>query len=106
MSLIKERDKIILKKFQELLRSGKDYSVESMCNEVGKHVFMEGVSIVAIINRHYREAITKEMVEYVNSLKCSRDEEIKLFSKRFGVCRRESILIIRYIRRKKNGRAD
>jgi hypothetical protein len=99
MSLVKERHKKIIEKFQELLRSGKDYTVNSMCHEAGKVVYIEGESVKKIINRHYQQIINQEMVDFLNNLECNRQEEIKQFSEKFDVCRRESILLIRYLRR-------
>lgn len=104
MSYVKERHKKVLDKFQELLRSGKDYSVKYMYEEAGKAVYIDGRSVEKIVNTHYNSIITDAMVGFLHSLDCPRVEEIKRFSKEFNVCRRESILIIRYIRRRKNGR--
>lgn len=100
MSLTKERHKIVLDKFQDLLRSGKDYTVQHMYSEAAKEVTFEGVSIQQIINKHYNESITQEMIDYIKNLTCPRKEEIQSFSEKFKVCRRESILLIRYIRRR------
>jgi hypothetical protein len=103
MSLVKERHRIIVEKFHELLRSGKDYSVKYMCEEAGKAVYMGYYHTMKIINDHYQEIITQEMRDFLNNLECTREEELKQFSDKFDVCRRESILLIRYIRRNGKG---
>jgi late competence protein required for DNA uptake (superfamily II DNA/RNA helicase) len=92
MSLVKERHRIVLSKFQELLRSGKDYGVKYMYDEAGKVVFIEGISVMRIINKHYKDVINQDMVDYFHQLDCSREEKIKQFSDKFEVCIRESIL--------------
>lgn len=100
MIAINERNKVVIAKFQELLRSGKDYSVESMYNEAGRIVYIKGISVKSIIQNHYKKVITQEMIDYLNDIKCCREDEIESFSDKFNVCRRESILLIRYIRRR------
>lgn len=100
MTMIKERHKVVINKFQELLRCGKDYSVMYMYEEAGKEVYMKGYSTVRVINRYYSEIITQEMIDFVSNLTCKRKDEIEQFAKRFNVCTRESVLLIRYIRRR------
>ena len=99
MDGIKERHKVAIIKFQKLLRSGKDYSVKYMYDEVGKVVYMQERAVQRIINYYYQEVITKEMIDFLHSLNCDRKKEIEVFAQEFNVCTRESILLIRYIRR-------
>ena len=98
MTGIKERHKIAVERFQELLRSGKDYTVEHMYSEVGKAVYIKSSSVPKIIRKYYQQIISPEMICFITTSEYSRKEEIDQFSVKFGVCKRESILLIRYIR--------
>jgi hypothetical protein len=103
MAEMNERHKVIIEKFQELLRSGKDYSVKYMYDEAGAIVYVKGGSVPQIINKHYHQIVSPEMIGYIRALNlcgATRKEEVILFSKKFEVCIRESILLIRYIRRR------
>lgn len=94
-----QKEKVIIREFHRLLRSGKDYSTESMYEEVGKKYFIEGGTVGAIIRRHYREQITEEMRIFVqaNNNPCF-DTLLKLFCFEFGLCKREGRLILGYLR--------
>jgi len=91
----------VINKFQSLLRSGMDYDVDSMYEEAGNAVCIVGVSARRIVNNYYKGIINKEMLDFVKGLECSHPEKVKLFSKRFGTCERESRLLIRYVKRAK-----
>lgn len=96
-----EKEKIVLKEFQRLLRSGKDFSTNSMYEDAGKKVFLEGETAGNIIRKHYREQIksNSEMVSFVAENKDLKIQFLmKVFSAKFKVCERESRLIIGYIR--------
>jgi hypothetical protein len=100
MAELKERHKVAINKFIELLRSGKDYGVDHMYSEAGKVSYISFKSVERVVNKYYGEVITQDMINFVNRFSCSREESIKQFSEKFNVCRRESILLIRYIRRR------
>lgn len=94
----KERDSEIIKSFEKLLRSGKDYTVNYMYNEAGKVFFLSYKTVETIINNHYRDLITQDMKDFVVSLSCNSKEKVSRFSERFGLCKREAMLFIRYIK--------
>lgn len=87
----------LIAKFQELLRCGKDYSVDSMYKEAGDKVYLSSKRAKDIINTHYRSLITEDMVQFVSSLNCSFHDKIKHFSVEFEVCEREARLLIGYV---------
>jgi len=94
-----EKEKIVLKEFQRLLRSGKDYSTISMYKDAGAKCFLEAARAGRIVNHHYQKLISEDMREFVqvnNSLKF--DALKKEFAVKFKLCQRESRLIIGYIR--------
>lgn len=101
MKISEKREKIIINKFQSLLRSGKDYTNDYMYNEAANMVFMHAQSARRIINRFYQGVINHEMIDFVNKAKGKHIEKVNAFSDRFNVCERESRLIIRYIKRMK-----
>jgi hypothetical protein len=97
-----EKKALVLKNFQKLLRSGKDYTTESMYEEAGKPCFVSGKRAGEMIKDHYRLIISENMVNCFSSIKDkTRPERIDIFSKQFNLCRRESRLIIWYIMRKR-----
>ena len=96
-----EKEKIVLKEFQRLLRSGKDLSVNSMYEDAGKKVYLEGATAGNIIRRHYRMKIESksEMTNFVSQNKGLKFNALmKDFARIFKVCERESRLMIGYIR--------
>jgi len=98
-----QKQSIVLKRFHQLLRSGKDYSTTWMYRESGKPCFIAEKRVAAIINSHYHGIISKEMVTCLSGLEnISRNEQIEAFSKEFKLCEREARLIIRYIKMNKN----
>ena len=99
MSETKERK--VINKFQSLLRSGKDFDVESMYEEAGQTVCIVGRSAGRIVKKYYRGIVNQEMIVFVSGLRCSHYQKIKLFSFEFDICERESRLLIRYIKRGK-----
>jgi len=99
-----KKEQVLINKFQSLLRSGKDFDVESMCKEAGEHVFISLVTARQIINKYYRSLITKDMIGYIESLECKPIEQIDLFAEKFNVCVRESRLLIRYIKMRRDER--
>ena len=101
MGATKKRHEVALKEFHRLLRSGNDYTVSYMSKKASKLAFIEAGTIERVVNKHYQKIISDEMVEFINNSNCSKKKEIKLFSERFEICKRESILIIRYIKRRK-----
>lgn len=96
-----EKEKVILKEFQRLLRSGRNYNAESMYKNAGAKCFLEGATAGNIVRRHYRDQIKSkpEMIEFINQNENLKfDILMKEFAKKFKVCERESRLIIGYIR--------
>jgi hypothetical protein len=96
-----EKEKIVLKEFQRLLRSGKDLSANSMYEDAGKKVFLEGPTAGNIIRKHYRKQIQSnvDMITFVQEHESLRFNDLmKEFAITFKVCERESRLIIGYIR--------
>lgn len=93
------KEKIILKEFHRLLRSGKDYSTNSMYREAGTKCFLEGPTAGNIIRKYYRKQITEEMRTLVETNSDSDfNTLLKTFCCRFGLCEREGRLILGYIR--------
>lgn len=96
------KEKDVLKAFHKLLRSGKDFSTESMYEEAGSKCYLTAGSAGNIIRKHYKSIITNEMKSFLSSMNGTKHEEkIRLFVKEFDFCKRESRLIIRYIKRSK-----
>lgn len=105
MIMYRKKEKAVISKFKSLLRCGMDYSVDHMYSEAGKKAFITGASARTIINRHYREQVTQEMINCVKEINCTdrvTTKEKRIFSNRFNVCMREATLLIRYIKRRKN----
>lgn len=106
-TLIKER--VAIKEFQRLLRSGKDFSANSMYSDAGKLVFLEGETVGNIVRDHYRKIIreNKSMYDFVKehselSFRCLMEQ----FALKFKVCKRESRFMIKYIRYMKEPQAE
>jgi hypothetical protein len=96
------KQKIVIDRFHQLLRSGKDYETNYMYKEAGRPAYMTEEGAGKIIRTYYRGLITEKMVNCVSvSEEKSRNDQIKVFSAQFKLCERESRLIIRYIRRRK-----
>lgn len=100
-SIKKERDQVLISKFQSLLRSGKDYSVNAMYEEAGRKVFISHLRARDIINRYYKGVVSQDMIDYAESLECNHNGKVRLFSKKFKVCEREARLLIRYVQWRK-----
>lgn len=99
-TIAKEKD--VLKAFHKLLRSGKDFSTSFMYEESGSKCYLTAGSAGNIIRKHYQSIITDEMKIFLSGMNGSRHEEkIRLFIEEFEFCKRESRLIIRYIKRSK-----
>ena len=94
-----QRKELLIKRFKKLLRSDEDLRVEYMCERSASGLYYTTGTAMKIINAHYQEVITDKMKDFVNNLDCKRKEEVKMFGEEFSYCDRESILIIRYIRR-------
>ena len=103
MSTLNRKAKLI-KRFKNLLRSGEDLTVEYMCQKAATGLYYTTGTAMKIINEHYNsDVITDRMREFVaNFEKCGRKKQIKMFSEEFLFCPRESVLIMRYIRRNGN----
>lgn len=96
------KQKIVIDRFHQLLRSGKDYTTNYMYQEAGKPAFMSEEGAGAIIRSYYRGIINEKMVTCVSELENNtRNERVEIFSKKFRLCEREARLMIRYIRRRK-----
>lgn len=98
-----EKQKIIVKEFQRLLRSGKDFTTKYMYGDAGKKCFLTAVTAGHIIQKYYKDPanklITEEMREFVKENKSVKFESLlKLFCEKFRVCKREGRLILGYIR--------
>jgi hypothetical protein len=97
-----QKDKDVVKAFQKLLRCGKDYEVVSMYKEAGEKYYLTAGTTGHIVRRHYKSIITDEMKSFVLQMNGAKHEEkINLFVEKFDLIRRESRLIIRYIKRGK-----
>ena len=97
-----EKEKDVLRVFHKLLRCGKDYSTSSMYEEAGSKCYLTAGSAGNLIRRHYKSIITNEMKFFVTGLNgVKHEEKIKMFVSEFKFCKRESRLIIRYIKRGK-----
>lgn len=101
MSLRQKRERIIINKFQSMLRSGFDYKVSAMYEEAGKLAFIQAETAKRTIRNYYKGLITQEMTVFVYRHNCNPQKLIELFSNEFNVCLRESRLLIRYIKRSK-----
>lgn len=98
-----DKEKAILKIFHRLLRSGKDYTTKYMHEEAGRECFLTGESAGQIVRKYYRKTITPEMKQYFNGLNGeSHDKKIDMFRCKFRLCKRESRLIIYFIKRSKS----
>jgi hypothetical protein len=96
------KEKDVLRAFQKLLRSGWDYTTQSMYEDAGKKCYLAPGSAGNIVRKHYKTIITKEMKSFLFSMNGTKHEEkIRLFMVEFDFCKRESRLIIRYIKRSK-----
>ncbi|MDD4972471.1 MAG: hypothetical protein PHT07_23825 [Paludibacter sp.] len=94
-----QKEKIILKEFQRLLRSGKDLSALSMYQDAGSKCFLEPATAGNIIRKHYRDTISYEMKMFViDRFDMKFNDLLKEFEVKFKLCKRESRLIIGYIR--------
>lgn len=96
-----KKERIVLKEFQRLLRSGRNYNSESMYRDAGAKCFLEGPTAGNIVRRHYRELIktNTEMTTFISENKNLKFGILmKEFAKKFKVCERESRLIIGYMR--------
>lgn len=110
-----EKEKLVLCRFHQLLRSDKDYTTDYMYEEAGKKAFLSIKKAGDIVRKHYRSIISEEMINFVHEKnksnemvnhyyahkKSTRTELVNLFSEKFNVCIRESRLIIRFIWRVK-----
>jgi len=96
----KLKEKIVIDKFKSSIRSGKDYDVKSIYEEIGNSVYVTGRRVQQIINDHYRTIVTVEMIDLVGGFNQVRrglkKQDIDLFSTKFNVCEREARLLIRY----------
>jgi len=94
-----KKERKVVKEFQKLLRSGKDYTTEFMYSEAGNIVFLASKSAGNIVRRFYKNSITPEMCQFISGLNgASHEEKVVMFSKKFGMCKREGRLIIRYLK--------
>lgn len=98
----KQKEKKVIQTFHKLLRSGKDYTTKWMYGEAGRPCFLTADSAGNLIRKYYKNTITEEMIEYLPKLNhLSHESAICQFAIHFDLCNRESRLIIRYIRRRK-----
>lgn len=97
----RRKERKVLREFQKILRSGRDYTTESMYREVSEKLdFLEPKTVGNIVRSHYRNRVTSEMIEFVENSNGNKHRElVECFSDEFGVCERESRLLIRYINR-------
>lgn len=95
----KTKQAVIIRRFHELLRSGKDYTTEYMYAEAGKKCFIQSGVAGAHVRNYYRGVITDEMKEFVKSIDTkSYDYIISKISEKYNLCVRESKYILRFIR--------
>ena len=96
-----DKENAVLKEFQRLLRSGRNYDAGSMYADAGARWFIAGPTAGNIVRRYYRKRLkdNPEMVTFVIENKSLNFKLLmKDFSKKFHICERESRLIIGYIR--------
>jgi len=94
-----QKEKIVIKEFHRLLRSGKDYTTNSMYTEAGAKCFLEGCTAGNIVRKYYQQQITEDMRMFVNANKELPFRVLmKDFSDYFNFCPRESRLILGYIK--------
>jgi len=99
----KEKQEIVLREFQKLLRSGKDYSTSYMYKEAGKPCYIGEMGAGDMVRNHYHGVITENMVTCIAGLEeKTRCERVEIFAKKFNYCAREARFIIRMIRRRQN----
>lgn len=94
-----EKQKIVVKEFQRLLRSGKDLTTNSMYEDAGKKCFLEWRTSGNMIRKYYRKMVTEEMQAFVkNNSALEFDALNKLFCAQFKVCKREGRYLIGFVR--------
>jgi len=98
-----EKQKIVVKEFQRLLRSGKDLTTTSMYEDAGKKCFLSGGTVGHIVQKYYNnpinKLITEEMRGFVRENESVKFESFyKLFCEKYKLCKREGRLILGYIR--------
>lgn len=99
-TIVKEKE--VLKRFRQLLRSGKDYSTNYMYSEAGKKCFLSAKTAGDIIRKEYKKGITEEMERYVAELSGeTHNKKVAAFGILFGLCNRESRYMINFIKTKK-----
>ena len=98
---INKRDKLVTE-FQELLRSGKDYTTHYMYDEAGKCCFLTAKSAGVLIREHYNDSvITEDMLKIISNLaNLPHNNKVKEVAEKFSICERESRLILRYAEKK------
>ncbi|MEN6621972.1 MAG: hypothetical protein ABFD50_10530 [Smithella sp.] len=96
-----KKHRIVVREFLKLVRSGKDYTTESMYREVADKLnFIEAKTVGNVIREHYKNMITGDMKEFLENMEGNPHEtKIQQFSVRYNVCTRESRLMIRYMGR-------
>ena len=99
MSAKQDKELAIVSRFQELLRSGKDYKVRYMYTESGKIAYITASAAKRIINNHYQRIVTDDMIDLLRSLAGRHQHKVRTFAKKYNLCERESRLLIRYIKR-------
>lgn len=98
----KEKQRRVVNSFQRMLRGKQDLTVSYMYTEAGRPCFLTAETAGNIVRKHYKEVITPEMKSFVKNLNgAPHEKKIESFSEKFGLCHRESRLIIRYIHRSK-----
>lgn len=107
---LRERNKRIIDRFHEELRSGKDLDVESIYTDIAEVFFISKRWVQQVVNSYYRDYISCDMIVFTLQLSGDMKEKIDKFSGVFGTCERESRLIIRYVKiianEKRNLRVD
>ena len=101
MNMQQKKERAVISTFQKLVRCGKDYDVDYMYGEAGKRAFLTQRGARNIINRYYQGVITAEMIRFVSEITGTAEEKAEQFMRKFNVCKREAILIIPYIKRKR-----
>lgn len=93
------KSKLVIELFQELLRSGKDLTANSMYEDAGAKYFLGEIAAGTIIRDHYKNnVITQEMIDYGHEIKGNKQKVIvSLFAQRFNLCKREARYILRFI---------
>lgn len=96
------RDKLIVKDFKRMMKSGKEYTTDYMYRITGEKYYLNTTRTAHIINSHYNnDVITDEMVKsYTEVRQKPFKAQVKHYQESFNLCKNESRYILLYIKKK------